>query len=174
MRRCVCLLWICLTFRQVYLSLTACYWKFFLLHYIQVLCQYRLCKADHAYSEPLNSSHGKHCLLLSCIVLDIFTAPLHSNGHGMDHIENILSIARAFTAGMCLLSCCLAMGIHITIYRQSKNKKDNIILQTWPNLMQREQTQLTWLWKWSTKSRNISNSLIESIQVTDNWQSLHL
>jgi hypothetical protein len=27
----------------------ACYWKFFLLNYIQVLCQYRLCKADHAY-----------------------------------------------------------------------------------------------------------------------------
>jgi hypothetical protein len=27
----------------------ACYWKFFLLHYTQVLCQYRLCKADHAY-----------------------------------------------------------------------------------------------------------------------------
>jgi hypothetical protein len=26
----------------------ACYWKFFLLHYIQVLCQCRLCKADHA------------------------------------------------------------------------------------------------------------------------------
>jgi hypothetical protein len=26
----------------------ACYWKFFLVHYIQVLCQYRLCKADHA------------------------------------------------------------------------------------------------------------------------------
>jgi hypothetical protein len=27
----------------------ACYWKFFLLHYIQVLCQYRLCRADHVY-----------------------------------------------------------------------------------------------------------------------------
>jgi hypothetical protein len=28
---------------------TACYWKFFLLHYIQVLCQLRLCKVNHAY-----------------------------------------------------------------------------------------------------------------------------
>jgi hypothetical protein len=27
----------------------ACYWKFFLLNYIQVLCLYRLCKANHAY-----------------------------------------------------------------------------------------------------------------------------
>jgi hypothetical protein len=25
------------------------YWKLFLLHYTQVICQYRLCKADHAY-----------------------------------------------------------------------------------------------------------------------------
>jgi hypothetical protein len=27
----------------------ACYWKFFSLHYIQVLCQYRLWKTDHTY-----------------------------------------------------------------------------------------------------------------------------
>jgi hypothetical protein len=27
----------------------ACYGKFLLLHYIHVLCQPRLCKADHAY-----------------------------------------------------------------------------------------------------------------------------
>jgi hypothetical protein len=27
----------------------ACYWKFFLLHSIKVLCQFRICKADHAY-----------------------------------------------------------------------------------------------------------------------------
>jgi hypothetical protein len=27
----------------------ACYWKFFLLHYIQVFCQSRLCKAEHTY-----------------------------------------------------------------------------------------------------------------------------
>jgi hypothetical protein len=31
------------------IALITCYWKFFLLHYTQVLCQYRLCKADHAY-----------------------------------------------------------------------------------------------------------------------------
>jgi hypothetical protein len=33
----------------VHFAHTACYWKFFLLHYIQVLWQYRLCRADHAY-----------------------------------------------------------------------------------------------------------------------------
>jgi hypothetical protein len=31
----------------------ACYWKLFLLHYTQVLCQYRLYKADHAYLTSL-------------------------------------------------------------------------------------------------------------------------
>jgi hypothetical protein len=34
---------------SVRIAQTACYWKFFLVHYIQVLCQSRLCKADHAY-----------------------------------------------------------------------------------------------------------------------------
>jgi hypothetical protein len=34
---------------SVHFAHTACYWKFFLLHYIQVLCQYRLCRAYHAY-----------------------------------------------------------------------------------------------------------------------------
>jgi hypothetical protein len=34
---------------SVHIALIACYWKFFLLHYIQVLSQYRLFKADHAY-----------------------------------------------------------------------------------------------------------------------------
>jgi predicted transporter len=44
------------------------------------------------------------------IILGVFTAPLHSNGRGADHIENSLSIVEA-----CLPSCCLAMGIHVTI-----------------------------------------------------------
>jgi hypothetical protein len=34
---------------SVPVALTACYWKFSLLHYMQVLCQCRLCKADHVY-----------------------------------------------------------------------------------------------------------------------------
>jgi hypothetical protein len=34
---------------SVRIAHTACYWKFFLLHYTQVLCQYRLCETDHAY-----------------------------------------------------------------------------------------------------------------------------
>jgi hypothetical protein len=33
---------------SVHITLIACYWKFFLLHYIQVLCQSRLLKANHA------------------------------------------------------------------------------------------------------------------------------
>jgi hypothetical protein len=34
---------------SVHFAHIACYWKFFLLHYTQVPCQSRLCKADHAY-----------------------------------------------------------------------------------------------------------------------------
>jgi hypothetical protein len=34
---------------SVGIALIACYWKFFPLHYIQVLGQYRLCKADNVY-----------------------------------------------------------------------------------------------------------------------------
>jgi hypothetical protein len=46
----VCFLWICLAFRQAYVSHFN-YWKFLLLHYTQVLCQPRFWKADHAYLE---------------------------------------------------------------------------------------------------------------------------
>jgi hypothetical protein len=34
---------------SVRIAHVACYCKFFILHYVQVLCQSRLCKADHAY-----------------------------------------------------------------------------------------------------------------------------
>jgi hypothetical protein len=34
---------------SVRIALIACYRKFFLLHYIQLLRKYRLCKADHVY-----------------------------------------------------------------------------------------------------------------------------
>jgi hypothetical protein len=47
----VCLSWICLALCQVSVLhiRIACYWKFLLLRYVQVLSQSRLCKADHAY-----------------------------------------------------------------------------------------------------------------------------
>jgi hypothetical protein len=49
-RRWVCLSQICLVFRQVYIShIKHVIEHFFLLHYTQVLCQYRLYRADHAY-----------------------------------------------------------------------------------------------------------------------------
>jgi hypothetical protein len=49
-RRSVGLLWICSAFSSsVRIAHIAWYWKFFVLHYTQVLCQCRLCKADHAY-----------------------------------------------------------------------------------------------------------------------------
>jgi hypothetical protein len=48
---------------------TVCYWKSVLLYYIQVFCQYSLCKADHAYLNYL-----------------ILQRPLsHFNGRKLDH-----------------------------------------------------------------------------------------
>jgi hypothetical protein len=58
----------------------------------------------------LHGPYGKHRLLLSRIVLGVFTAPLHSNDRGADHIEDSLSIVEAF-----LPSRCLAVGIDVTI-----------------------------------------------------------
>jgi hypothetical protein len=66
MRGWICLLWICLALSSVRITHTACYWKFFLLHYIQVLCQSRLLQswsclsylsyATMAASPPSSSS----------------------------------------------------------------------------------------------------------------------
>jgi hypothetical protein len=52
---------------------------------------------------------------LSRIILAVFTAPLHSNGRGADHVENSLSTVEVFAAATCLSSRYLAMGIHVTI-----------------------------------------------------------
>jgi hypothetical protein len=75
------------------------------------------CSVEFFFVTTLHEPHGKHRLLLSRIILFVFTAPLHSNGRGADHIENNLSIFEAFTAGTCLPSRCLAMSTHVTIYR---------------------------------------------------------
>jgi hypothetical protein len=75
------------------------------------LCFVLLYAAEHFFMMTLHGPHRKHSLLWSHIVLGVFTAPLHSNGHGVDHIENSLSIVETF-----LLSRCLAMGLRVTIY----------------------------------------------------------
>jgi hypothetical protein len=73
---------------SVRIALIQCHWKIFLFHYIQVLCQYRLCEADHAYLTYLmrckawtrsleswdrgfefHSTHGCLCRRLSVFVL---------------------------------------------------------------------------------------------------------
>jgi hypothetical protein len=62
----------------------ACYWKFLLLNYTQVLCQFRLCKADHAYLTYLTKHRFPQ--LLRCYVRVcsgdhvIATESLPSNG----------------------------------------------------------------------------------------------
>jgi hypothetical protein len=50
----------------------------------------------------------------------MFTSPMSSNGRGADHIENSLSIVEA-----CLLSRCLAMGIHVTVLNSTYDDADD-------------------------------------------------
>jgi hypothetical protein len=47
---------------SIYFAHITCYWKFFLLHYTQVLCQYRLYRADRVYlmCTPASSSSQSH------------------------------------------------------------------------------------------------------------------
>jgi hypothetical protein len=51
--------------------------------------------AEHFFIITLNGPLEKHRLLWSRIVSGVFTAPLYSNGHGADHIENSLYIVEA-------------------------------------------------------------------------------
>jgi hypothetical protein len=48
--------------------------------------------AEHLFIITLHGPHGKRRLLMSGIVLGLFTAPLHSIVRGADHIENNISI----------------------------------------------------------------------------------
>jgi hypothetical protein len=57
-----------------------CYWKFFLLHYTLVLCQYRFCKVDHAYltylmlQRQLSHLNGRKPVLPSlCLTLKVYS-----------------------------------------------------------------------------------------------------
>jgi hypothetical protein len=67
---------------SVHFAHIACYWKFFLLHYTQVLCQYRLCKACNAY--------------LTYLMLQ--RQPSHLNGRKLDH-----RLTLSYTANMFIL-----------------------------------------------------------------------
>jgi hypothetical protein len=78
------------------------YWKFFHLHYIQVLCQYRLYKADHAYLTYLIlqrqlSRLNRHELDTAMFKALIFSTP----GYDLSYTRNmsILMILNDF----CLL-----------------------------------------------------------------------
>jgi hypothetical protein len=58
---------------NVHFAHIAYYWKFFLLHYTQVLCQFRLYRADHAYltylmiQRQLSHLNGRKLDLLQAI-----------------------------------------------------------------------------------------------------------
>jgi hypothetical protein len=70
-----------------------CYRKFFFLHYIQVLCQYRLYKADHVYlTYPILQQQLSHL-----------------NGRNLDHCQ--VYIALAWTAQKIPFLCCSAIAV---------------------------------------------------------------
>jgi hypothetical protein len=98
----------------------ACYWKFFLLHYIKVLCQYRLRKADNTYLmyimpqrqlSPLNG-HRLHQLQVS-----LCNGSLSSSySLGTDRVGNVSSIISCVSLAEIkwkLLSHCLATGVFV-------------------------------------------------------------
>jgi hypothetical protein len=53
-----------------------------------------LCSVEFFFISTLHGPHGKHRLLLTRIVLGVFTTPLHSNGRGADHTEDNLLLRR--------------------------------------------------------------------------------
>jgi hypothetical protein len=81
---------------RVRVALLAWYWHFFLLHYIQIICQYRLCKADDAYptylilQRQLNHLNGlslttaKFKPLIFCVWLRL--VPYHEHVHSHDSV----------------------------------------------------------------------------------------
>jgi hypothetical protein len=97
------------------------YWIQFLCSQAHILAGWRLetrhftlcCSILFFFITTLHVPHGKHRLSLSRVLSGVFTAPLHSNGRGANHIENSLS-----TVETCLPRRCLAMGIHVTICKQ--------------------------------------------------------
>jgi hypothetical protein len=54
----------------VHFAYIACYWKIILLHYTQVLCQHRLCRADHVHLTCLCYNGS----LVSWMVVHLTTA----------------------------------------------------------------------------------------------------
>jgi hypothetical protein len=90
MRRWVCLLWICLAFRQVYVSHIQRVLEYlFHLYYTQVLYQYRLYRADHAY--------------LACLMLHRHLS--HFNGRSLDHRQVWASYI-------------ICVWLHLVLYRE--------------------------------------------------------
>jgi hypothetical protein len=105
------------------------------------------CSVEFFSIITLHGPHEKHRLLLSHNVLGVFTAPLHSNGRGADHIENNLSIIEA-----CLPSPCLAMVMHVTIITQDVSSA-NLPTQcmTFPGSYSRCTLRITITWRSSIR-----------------------
>jgi hypothetical protein len=76
----------------------ACYWKFFLLHYIQILCQYTLSKANHAYlTYPMLQRQLSHL-----------------NGRKLDRLQ--VEASYIFYLSIRLVLCCERVHSHYFIW----------------------------------------------------------
>jgi hypothetical protein len=53
------------------------------------------CSIEFFFITTLHKPQGKHRFIFSPTVLGVFTAPLHNNGRGADHMENSLCIVEA-------------------------------------------------------------------------------
>jgi hypothetical protein len=94
-------------YSSVCIAHTACHWKFFLVHYIQVVCQYRLCKADHAYLtylmvqrqlSYLNNRKLDHQQVWASYILTDLPPSCSLYSLSMDHTENTVSYSSSAAA----------------------------------------------------------------------------
>jgi hypothetical protein len=75
------------------------------------------CSIDFFFITTLHRPHRKHRLLLSRIVLGVFTAPLHNKNRGAGYIENNLSIVEA-----CLPQALVYQSLPSNGYTRHNNK----------------------------------------------------
>jgi hypothetical protein len=91
------------------------------------------CLQDNSSPRATQKTHPLYCC--RCV----FTAPLHRNGRGADHIENTLLLLLACmlralpSNGLCLQSHCLATGLYVTILYNTIIKTDLCQAVRWSN-----------------------------------------
>jgi hypothetical protein len=118
---------------SVRIAHVACYWKFFLLHYTQVLCQYRLCRADHAYLTYLTDNGS----LIVWTVVSLTTAKFKPlvfpmSGFALFYTANMFILVILYD--FCLSkskSHCDWRSVSQSWFRASSRAHDQIFITVW-------------------------------------------